>query len=617
MIGAYEFMSTWPQDMELDFLAQQENSLTKHRSIWLLRPAWILPAIGAVALALFTWGVTVSFETSDQAAMAYLVQHNFGVKWFFAHEYGPVLPVLQRSWGELLTGLGFLLQEWTFRLPIVLLSLIQVGLTYPLMRRLRCSQLEALLGTAFCAVLPEMVSNAHYAWSYLTIRMLCGTIALWATLVFFDTRHQKYLALAGIAVFAHCVSGAYAMALPTTLIAAWAVMLFQNSQPRKEGKPFAINKPLVRSAVTGFVLPCIMAALLIIFCWVWTGRGQIGHLLHKQNMDGAGFCFAQLIEFSKLWIQQLGYLMAILSIGGLLYGIIKLRHGFRPSSSVAFGLGPDSRRSLLLVWCILGVLPVALLVKCENIGYAGYYLFEAVYPATLLVVMGIAALHRRWSKHCRRKTAILFIGGATFLQLAIGSADACLGNGSLQKYTGVNVPWGSIRPDTGIKAAGWYIRRHVPEQAMILSLHTNKGMELPVAEYYCGRKVLAGYELTPAMLPSLVTEFRDRVNVIITPADQAHIVETHTSFQPVFTAMKDGRPVRKIYAPPSSALPVVTREVASLNQAYDRSCLPRQVPTPLPAPKGFLKTLDCYQTFVKRLKNSPVPFEGLAEQTAR
>jgi hypothetical protein len=595
-------MSTCPQDLRLPPQTVKSRNSADNLKIQWLHPALVLPAIGGLALVLFSWGISAPFETSDQAAMAYLVQHNYGVKWFFAHEYGPVLPVIQRAWGELLTAMGFPLQEWSFRLPIVGLCLMQVIVTYPLMRRLRCSPSVALAGTAFCAVLPQLVSNAHYAWGYSAVRMLCGTIALWMTLMFFDTRQRKYLVPAGFAVFIHCISGAYAMALPATLIIAWLLVLKTSSQQSWAKEMPLIKNPFLKSSLLGFVLPCLVAAGFIIFCWLWTDQGQIARLLSKQDKGDAGFYPAQLFNCAALWVEQTGYLMAILTAGGLVFGLSRAISALKHTPIKNENLNADHRKGLLAVWCLLAILPLALLVKGDNIGYAGFYLPEAVYPATLLTMMALAALYRRLNGHRVRQSAVVVISGAAFLHMAFGSIDACLARGNLKTYTGVNVPWGSIRPDTGVKAAGWYVRQHVPTQATILSLHTNKGMELPVAEYYCGRKVLAGYELDPEFLPRLTQEFHNQADVIIVSADHSAIVEYNTSFKPVFTALSNGTPVRKIFAREASTLPVLKQDVEKTNRLYDQSFSPRQIPTPLAAPDDFVGKLKRYQDFLTNLK---------------
>jgi hypothetical protein len=190
--------------------------------------------------------------------------------------------------------------------------------------------------------------------------------------------------------------------------------------------------------------------------------------------------------------------------------------------------------------------------------------------------------------------------------MTIGGIDRCLGGSVLQAFTGMQrTALGDILPDTGTKAAGWYVRKHVPMEAVILSVHRNVGMEVSVAEYYCDRRVVAGYDLPPAILPEVVQAMHQDVDVIIVePADE-HLVQVLSEFEPVCSLTRNGQVVRRIYSRKTAGLTPLTAETAKLNDLYDQTESADRVPTPLPSSSRFLPVFAKYQKLVNCLKGRP------------
>ncbi|HOQ88107.1 MAG TPA: hypothetical protein PLQ89_20580, partial [Phycisphaerae bacterium] len=136
---------------------------------------------------------------------------------------------------------------------------------------------------------------------------------------------------------------------------------------------------------------------------------------------------------------------------------------------------------------------------------------------------------------------------------------------------------------------------------------TNTGMEVSVAEYYCGRAVLADYDLRPEMLAPLVREMHAEVDVLIADAAYRDRLDTLPDFELAATIRHDDEPVRYIYARPGLNLPHVDEQAATFNALYDRHCRNTRVPTPLPAPPQFDERLARYQGFLKSLRAAERP----------
>lgn len=545
--------------------------------------------IMALAAALRCVGIDATFESSDQVAMPLMLRHGFGIRWILAHDYGPVAPLLQRLFATIWCGLGGALDETASRLPIAMASLLQVAVTFPLMRRLGRSENEAMLGMLVAAILPTLVTDGHYAWGYLTLWLLTGTIALWATLAWLDDRRSWQMALSIFALAAHCLSNCYALALPLTLLIVWlAAITRHHFAVRHAAGSCALpaeKRKLVRAAVMGYVLPCVVAIGIIAISWRWTGGSQIAHLLRKQNAGTTGLHLHQLLALPAFWSQQFGYLFAIISAAGVIWAVFN-----------------RNRIRFLCIWTWMSVGPMVLLTDWSRIGFAGAYLIEAVYPAGLLGVILVSEIHRRLRYHRPIRTALSAVTVLALIHMAFASYDACLAGSRFQTWTGAQTGWGVVRPDTGIKASGWYVRRHVPASAVILPVHTRDGMEVTVSEYYLGRRVLATYDLPETAVAPLLGEMQARAGVIIVDVRHKELVASLPAFERVCTVHLDGRPVRFIYGRPELGLPVLDGNTGEWNDCYDRDFTVRSIPLALPAPAGFEEHFAMFQAAARKLK---------------
>ena len=343
----------------------------------------------------------------------------------------------------------------------------------------------------------------------------------------------------------------------------------------------------MRAAALGFGLPCAAALLVLGLAWRWTGAGPLAHLLAKHHGGTTGWQATQLSAWCTAWLRDFGYLFAPVATAGLVFGM-------------ALAARCD-RRGLLAIWAWAALGPLILLVKPSLIGYSRHYLLEAAYPAALLGVVLVFSLYHRLKNHTRARLMVALVSVAALAHMAIGGADDCLARSRLFRYTGVHTGWGNVKPDTGIKAAGWYVREYVPIHATIMALHTNRGMEASVASYYLGRQVLASYDLRPAMLEPLVQRMYEAVDVLVVNAEHEPLVTVPNDFERVCVLRNEGRPVRFIYARPSLALPLLDEEVAAVNTRYDRRFQPRHVPIPLPEPPGFEEKLRRYRAVIAEL----------------
>ena len=165
--------------------------------------------------------------------------------------------------------------------------------------------------------------------------------------------------------------------------------------------------------------------------------------------------------------------------------------------------------------------------------------------------------------------------------------------------------WGNVLPDTGIKAAAYYIREHAPENAVILSLHTNTGMEATSAQYYTGRSVLASYDLKRKHLAPLVAQMHDDVDLIIAETVDRALPAALDDFTCVCTITHAGDAVRFIYARTRLRLPIVQLSTEQTNPKFDEQYRATRIPIPLATPDGFEEKLQRYQATIKQIQKPP------------
>lgn len=544
----------------------------------------VLSAAGllmVIAAGLRIWNMDATFETSDQAAMPYMICTEYGVTWVFAHHYGPVLPVIHKAWSMAWCGLGFSYDETAARMPVALLGMALVGVSYVLARRLHAGRPEAWITALFVAVVPCLVVDSHYPWGDHGVWVLFGAIALWSMLAYVDTRRTIYLWVTAFALFTHCLSSLYAFALPLTLMAGW----WFKWRTRAAGDSADGGTVTAGRVLAGFVLPCVLALVVIVTSWRWTGGGQIGHLLDKKDVETFGLHFHQIPRLPGMWAGQFGLIFGMIAAAAMVW--------------VMVAVGRWRRIGLVGIWAWMGLLPFVLIADWNATGYAQYYMFEVVYAAS---IAGVLLLCRMWRSGRGGRIVSGVVGVLAFLQLGMASVDVMLPDVSLGRYTGVRTGWGNVRPDSGAKAAGWYIRRHVPAEALVMALHTNEGMEVPVAEYYLGRKILAHYDLLPQAVGPLWEAMRDDVDVVIVEPGHEDLVRGRAGWDCVFTALRDGEVVRRIYARRGVAAKDFRLEVGESNALYDRDCHAARVPYPMAAAPGFADALGKYQRCIRDLK---------------
>lgn len=524
--------------------------------------AWVacgLLVLAAGALLLRAWGANATFQSGDYASMPYMVTHWFGLSWIIAHIHGPLLPGMVWLFAKAATTLGIGMNEALWRLPLGLVGSLHVPVTYLLMRRLRADRPVALLAAALTAVLPSLTSDARYPWGYETLAVCIGTLAIWAFLRDLDQPSRRGEWLAGGLLGLYALSHLVIHAVPTIIVVAVLATLGWRAGLRR----------LLRLSV---LAPVAGAVACTAYAWFALDGGILGRMARHVGhgtLDPAG---STPLDLAFLWVNHLGPIWATFCGLGVLVGLAMILRG--------------DRRGLPGLWAVVYVLPLMLLLDLDKIGRTTVYQVQGTYAGMLAGCMLLQFTVERvrvWDPSPRPAAGaiIAMLGLAFFGCQLLGSVCNLFLEARWPVLAGT-VDYGRVVPDPGHKAAGWYIREHVPADAVILATHGTIGMEYPVAVYYTGRHIAAAEDTTEEQECRIIDTIGPEVDVAIVEPRFARKFEEELGFTTPVRVYRDGELVLLIAARDSKLIPRMDVNLTEANRAFDRDYAPRRVPQPIP-----------------------------------
>ncbi len=509
----------------------------------------------AGGLLLRTWGAGATFQSGDYASMPYMVTHWFGLSWVIAHIHGPLLPGMVWLFAKAATALGFGMNEALWRLPLGLVGSLHVPATYLLMRRLRAERPVALLAAALTAVLPSLTSDARYPWGYETLAVCIGTLAIWAFLRDLDQPSRRGEWLAGGLLGLYLLSHLVIHAVPTVITVAVLASLGWRAGLRR----------LLRASV---LVPVAGAVACIAYAWFALHGGILGrmarHVGHGTLEPGG----STPLDLALLWVNHLGPIWAGFCGLGVLVGLAMILRG--------------DRRGLPALWAVVYVLPLMLLLDLDRIGRATVYQVQGTYAGVLagcMLVQWAVEPARRWAAAPRSTANVtLTVFALLFLGCQLLGSVFNLFLGEHRPLVAGTVDYGRVVPDPGYKAAGWYIREHVPDDAVILATHGVTGMEYPVAVYYTGRHIAAAEDTTEQEECLIIDTVGPQVDVAVVEPRFARKFEQELGFVLPVRVYRGEDLVLFIAARDPALIPWMDLDVAEANRAFDRDHAPRRVP---------------------------------------
>ncbi len=511
-----------------------------------------------LALALRTYGAGVPFHTGDFACLPYKVSRWYGITWIITHIHGPLLPMIDLLFAKAVVAAGGVMNEAMWRLPLALVGTAQVPLTFVLMRRLRGAIWTSLMAAAIVAVMPSLTSDARYPYGYEVLGVFMASLALWAWLRDLDrsTRASQWLAggLLGLYLLSHLVI----YALPIVVTTAVLISL-------------GLRKGMRRLLTFSTLAPVLLATSCILFAFFGLGGGILGRMSRHVGHGTLDAGASTPTDLLALWYEHMGPIWSAFCIAAVLVGLVLV--------------GRRDRRGLPAWWVVVYVTPLVLLLDFGHIGRSSSYQIQGTYAASLagclllqVLAESIVSLSRR--ARAAARVALAGFGAAVVALLLLGSVSSLFTQDRWPAWTGT-VDYGRVVPDPGFKAAGWYVREHVPEDAVILATHGKTGLEYPCVFYYLGRHVAAAEDTSYEKECRIIEAVRDDIDIaLVEPRYLPHFAREFGFSLPV-RFMRDDRPVLYIAARNGYEIAAMDVEIPLANRLYDRDHHLSRIPTPV------------------------------------
>jgi hypothetical protein len=476
-----------------------------------------------------------SFVPSYQASTWHLLENPHGVT--------PV--TLALIWTTLVGGVGVHITEFWWNVPFALLGLCIIPLSYRLGRQLG-GEPAGVIAALFMAVLPVQVtlSRASGGGSHIVIALLAQ---IWVVSALLDYYQQPTAATSRRASLALVCAILTDVMLPVLLfmVLAIGVCSVQTDPPTfgmrlRRARRLLFGSPIIRWPLVALAWPIgllfLQAAGLISY------GGLLGRLFGGSSRQ-PGIRIGEFLQNAALNVGPLSLLLlagcAIVTVPALL----RLE-----------------RRGLLLVWSAFYLAPFMIFSRPYVFDFYLLGITPLVFNAALVIAswLGSPALVRRLAAGAGMLLLLGLLIGRSFTMIVGVNLGPALGSGQAA---------GAIFPDSGLKAASWWIRAHTPPDALIFADVPFEPYQL---SYYTHRPVLA---VTDAEQPEEVYQLLDTAPqppafYLVVPGNEA-LLRAHAHDAPALaaTVLVDGRPALLIYGQASGAPEQI--EAAQANRRFD------------------------------------------------
>jgi hypothetical protein len=493
-------------------------------------PVLILAAavgIGAVLRFLY---LGQTFTGGDQACWAASVIHLPGNKWMLGVTFGALGPFLSKGLYLFLLHSGVTVTEWWWHLPVALAGLLQVPLTYLLVRRWGGPRIAGAVGALAAAVMPVHIFQSRYAGGHEVLALFCLSV----TLVSFQRVMERPTWARGIVATLACAvyltSHQYlAPFVPTVALAL--VFLSPPAEPWWRAAMDGARALLTRGVWLAPLATVPVLAVAFRYSVSRSGPGVYVHQFVHPILDGFG------VLLSLFTAAVLGTTL------------------FFPSL-----------RSRPVLFCILAgaawTIPLGIFapppIHTEEYALIGLYLWLL---GAVLVLDRVAT---------RAPWVALVIGTLLVFAAAERAVWITFYEGSWNRY-------GTVTPDPGSKALAVVLREQVPRWVPVLSAHSRLDPE--VSQYYMDRPILWAQIADEVRGPLAYETLSARAKIIVCDRTRVPVLEADPRFELLMTIRSWGEPQMWIYGEPWIHLSPAVVEAEELNRRYDELYARRYEPS--------------------------------------
>lgn len=397
------------------------------------------------------------------------------------------------GWGTLIwstissavmTAFGMPITELTINLPYVFIGVGTVILTYFLGKEIE-GKTFGFIAAFFIAIFPSYV-GATRSISGNIVGVFFFFLSIILFLIYFKTKKELCKKVAYVAIGFHVITDNQAPGLFFVILyASFLYCAEKKFLPRLycSIKQIISGKGVLFSFL--IVSPTLLATLYL------TQKGMITHsylnLFHSKPIE-LNFYFFETLQTIY---DNIGAALFIFLIIGLFYYLVTLMMRKRSKESTLF-----------LFFFIFYSIPWFFLVVPTSVtlrGYNAYMIIAIIFLTTYFITDALAYIQTR--KTAFGKVTLTMIGASVLLFLLLYTGLALSSAVYAQDYLGVHLPIaivGAVGENNGIKTAGYFVREHLPSNAVIFA-----DQEVFVSEYYFGRQVVGDLDLSASATASL------------------------------------------------------------------------------------------------------------------
>lgn len=456
----------------------------------------------------------------------------------------------------ILNALHVPLTEIAMRFPLSLFGALTCFPVYYLVKELTKKERIAYFSSLFIAVGYFHIFESRFPGRMqMVIPLFFSLSGVYYLMQFYNTRKCNYAWAASLCIGLYLVGSLVHPAI-IALIFFISFLYCAENQISFWGKVKAtlrgvFSKELVIIPLLFYSL-YVIAALYTIFVRKSYSAGFLGHIMGKREVVAIGFYLPQLIRYL---VVNFGTWLSWIMVIGVVYG--------------AYCLINLKKQSILFVWFLIYTLPFILFSKrIDN------YLLEPVIPLILLSWMGIFeacdTLVARYHFKILR-ILISFILTVAVLFTVVATLGVVFKVHLFQKICPeVDGNGGSILPDTGIKTAGYYIRKYIASDRKIFT-----DFEPCISNLYFNRvKMYAQFDATLEQNLDYFIRIKDKVDVAVINAKDAHLYVArfgyHSLFSLAATVVNNQQPLVNIYVKMQSYAQPVILDVKKYNSLFNQ-----------------------------------------------
>lgn len=487
----------------------------------------ILVTLSALAFLFRFGGLGTTFVTGEEATLPVYCITRRGLAWILTEPIGFLHPLTVKLWAAAVSETGHGMNEFLFKLPLAMVGVAQVPLTYIFLRRLGTTRLSGWIGTATVAVLPVHVFGSRYLGSAEVFGVAALSLALLTLIRFYEQPSGPRALGAGLASCLYLVSHGYIVPFfPLFVSVAWLYC----------GRDLG---GVWRRFPTVWILPLLYLPL-----------GLPALERAAQPPGGLGWYFLDHVDGL---LANVGLFLAS-AVGAALAVMVVHRLARR-----------DPRIHVLLVGAVLYGAPLMLTAPTDMNAARGDLLITVFLAAMAAVVILDTVVTSD-----RMLTASLFT--AVFGLTAWGTYESLFLRDGAYDPARVRATHGGVPPDPGTKAAGYYVRRYAPADATVAAVHP--AISPATLRYYFGRNAGASRNLRKAVpLASLEQAWSTAEVVVAAPTDRRALEKA--GLKPAASVFSEGRERMVVYASPVLNLVQQVLHAETANGYFERDVIIR------------------------------------------